>query len=376
VKVALLGPAHPYRGGIAHYTASLYRAIESAGHPVRLYNFTRQYPGFLFPGVTQTDQSEQAITVPSLRCVDTLNPATWISTAVRIGRYQPDLLVVQWWHPYFSPSYGTIARLSRRFGKSKVVILCHNVLPHEATVLDKRLLRFAYGSAEAFVVQAPREEALLRPLLRREVHVEVVPHPRYDVFAEDAVEIEPSVARETLGIKGDRVILFFGYIRPYKGLSVLIQAMSQLENQDIKLIIAGECYSDKRSYVNQLEVLGLTDRVYFFDRYIANEEVPTFFAAADVAVLPYLTATQSGVAQLAFALGVPVIVSAVGGIPDVVEDGETGLLVPPDHPELLAAAIDRFYDDDLEQTLRDAVKRQGAGGWDSLVDALARCLGG
>lgn len=376
MRIALVGPCHPFRGGIAHYTTSLYRALEGAGHQVQAYNFSRQYPDSLFPGTTQEDHSKAPFEVPNDRWVDTLNPVSWASTGWRIARSRPELTVIQWWHPYFAPSYGTIARVVRKASSSQVVFLCHNVLPHESSRIDERLVRWAFRSSQGFLVQAAKERAKLRDIVGYKPQVEVVPHPIYDVFAEEGSEITVEDAREKLHLKGKRVLLFFGYVRPYKGLSVLLSALPLLKTQGIELVIAGECYEDKQKYLNLMQELRISDQVQFLDRYIPNEDVRVYFTAADLVVLPYRSATQSGIVQVAYAFGVPIVVSAVGGIPEIVEDGETGLLVPPERPGQLAAAIDRFFHEDLSDHLKEGIRRKReAFRWDRVVTALTR-LGG
>lgn len=371
MRVALLGPFYPYRGGIAHYAASLFRALEKAGHSVLAFNFTRQYPSFLFPGQTQADQSNAPIDVANKRCVDSLNPLTWVSTGIRIAKSKPDLLVVQWWHPYFAPSYGTIARVVRRFSKTKVVFLCHNVVPHESSVVDRALLHMAYRSADAFVVGADLEKKRLAGFLKKKPPIQVAPHPTYHVFAEGQTPLNAQQARQSIGIDAEKLVLFFGYIRPYKGLSVLLEAMGLLEHPDIKLVIAGESYEDPTVYHRQIEKLGLNDRVTFHNRYIPNERVPDYFSAADVVALPYRSATQSGIVQMAYAFGVPVIVSAVGGIPEVVADGKTGLLVPKEDPQAMATAIGRFFDENLGSDMERAIEiEREAFSWQRVVEAI------
>ncbi len=372
MKIAILGPVHPYRGGIAHYTTSLYRVLLDEGHDVALFNFTRQYPKLLFPGTSQEDDTPSAFRAPSKRVIDSLNPLSWLRTLRAVQRFGPDVAVLMWWHPFFAPSLGSIARGLRRLAGCRVVFLCHNVLPHEGSVFDRTLARYAYGAADRFIVQASEERARLRELVGYEPAVEVAPHPVYEVFAEGReAEADTGAARRTLGVPEDaRVLLFFGYVRHYKGLDVLFEALARTEPA-IHLVIAGECYEDATELRRQMNERGLAERVHWFDRYVPNEEVPTFFAAADVVVLPYRNATQSGIVQLAYAFGVPVIVSAVGGIPEVVDAERTGLLVPPEDPDALAAAIARFYEEGLRDGLVAGVaEKRTSTGWDRVVKAI------
>ncbi|MCA9564491.1 MAG: glycosyltransferase [Myxococcales bacterium] len=371
MNIAILGPVHPYRGGIAHYTTSLMQALERAGHQCRVINFTRQYPDLLFPGKTQEDTTESAFEVDSQRLIDSANPVSWVKTSRMLGRERPDVVLVQWWHPYFAFSYGTIGHLVRRFSGSKIIFLCHNVLPHESSFVDRVLTRYAFGGASGFIVQASEQAKLLASLVGEGRPVEVAPHPVYDVFAKGEVKLEQEAARRQLGTKAPNVLLFFGYIRPYKGLRILLHALAKLQTEDVELIVAGECYEKVQEYRDLINELGLSDRVQLFDRYVENDEVPGLFAAADVVVLPYLSATQSGIVQVAYAFGKPVIVSRVGGIPEVVDEGHSGLLVEPDDPQGLATAIDRFYEENLAETLSAGViEKREEFGWDKVVSAV------
>ncbi len=373
MRIALVGPCHPYRGGISHYTTSLYRALEAGGHQVQAFNFSRQYPSFLFPGTTQQDESRAPFEIPNQRLIDSLNPASWAASAWRIARTRPELTVVQWWHPYFAPSYGTVARIVRRVSASRVIFLCHNVLPHDHSFVDKKLLSYAFGSSDGFMVQAAKERTILRELVGYAPQVEVVPHPIYDVFAENGEIPSKEEAREKLGIKAKNVLLFFGYVRPYKGLSVLLEALPLLKTADYELVIAGECYEDRQKYLDLIHELGIADQVTFLDRYIPNEAVAGFFAAADLVTLPYLDATQSGIVQVAYAFETPIVVSAVGGIPEIVDDGDTGLLVRPNRPGELAAAIDRFFKEKMSAHIRAGIRqKRELFRWDRVVDALTR----
>ncbi len=368
--VDLLGPVYPYRGGIAHYTTRLAQEFNAQGHNCRVINLTRQYPDALFPGTSQTDTTDGAFVVPSDRLVDSVDPLSWARTARSIARRRTELLVVQWWHSYFTPSFGSIAAAARAQG-TEVVYLCHNVLPHEAKPWDRALARVAYTVPNRFVVHAQSEATRLRSIVPR-AEVSVHPHPLYDLFV-PAEPISRQAARATLGVREPRVVLFFGLIRPYKGVDVLLDALRDIPaDQGIRTIIAGECYDDPEPYRAQLAKHGLADRVTLEMRYIPNDEVGTFMAAADVVVLPYRNASQSGIVQIAYACGRPVITTRVGGLPDVVEEGVTGLLVPPSDPPALAAALRRFFDEGLGPRLEAGVEEASRRfTWASMVETLA-----
>jgi glycosyltransferase involved in cell wall biosynthesis len=370
LKAAILGPTYPHRGGIAHYTTLLARALHRR-HALSIVSFRRLYPGFLFPGTTQFDTSEAAIEppVPPEPILDSLNPLSWVRAGARLKALGPDFLVVPWWHPFFGPSLGTAARRARgRERRTARIFLCHNVAPHEGTPLDRALTAYGLGGADAFLVHARSEASKLEALARGRP-VRVHPHPSYEIFSERAPGREE--ARAKLGLSG-RVLLFFGYVRPYKGLLDLLQALT-LARRDAwdQLVIVGEFYEPLERYRALLQDPAIRDRVRVVNRYVPNEDVAAYFAAADVAVLPYREATGSGIAQVAFGAGVPVIATRTGGLEEVVEEGVSGLLVPTRDPRSLARAIERFFDEGMSANLRAGVARaRGRFGWDGLVDAI------
>ena len=340
MKVCLVGPAYPYRGGIAHFTSLL--AKEFAGsHDVHIINFKRLYPDFLFPGKTQFDESGSPLEVASERIIDSLNPFSFLAAARAIARRRPDLVVFQWWHPFFAFAYSTASFFLKRFCKTRVVFLCHNVLPHEASVFDRLLIKIGFSQADAFLVQSREDRDNLERIKRRP-RVDLHPHPIYDVFKRGETTREQ--ARERLGVEGP-MLLFFGYIRPYKGLKILLEAFAGvLSRRPARLFVVGEFYEDKTPYLQLIDQLSLGGQVSLVDRYVPNEEVELYFAACDLVVLPYLSATQSGIVQIAFGFDKPVVVTAVGGLPDVVDHGETGFVVPPGCPDALAEAVIEFFE--------------------------------
>ncbi|MGH2521889.1 MAG: glycosyltransferase [Anaerolineales bacterium] len=337
MKVALVGPVYPYRGGIAHYTTSLARALAKR-HTVRVLSFRRQFPAWLYPGRSDKDPSREPVRVEAEYRLDPLNPVTWWQTGWQLARWRPDLVVVQWWVTVWAPAFATVAALCRRAGLP-VAFLIHNVLPHETRWWDKPLAKMALQRGSRFIVHTePQKQALLDLLPRARVRVCAM--PVFDLFAWSKPSGE--AARQKLGLPpGAPVLLFFGLVREYKGLRDLLDAMPAIraELPEARLLIVGEFWHDKQAYLDQIERLGIAPGLMIVDRYVANEEAPTYFAAADVAVLPYVHVTQSAVAQLAFGFGVPVVTTRVGGLPEAVAEGETGWLVPPHNPAALAEAI-------------------------------------
>lgn len=379
MRVALLGPTYPHRGGIAHYTTLLARAFAKRFGPdaLSMISFRRLYPGFLFPGTTQFDESEAALkppVEPDAR-LDSIDPTTWFAAGRRIRSIAPDLLVVPWWHPFFGPSLGAAARGARPKGAPgpKRIFLCHNVEPHEATPVDRALSAYGLGAADGFLVHARAEAERLAPRAKGRP-VRVHPHPTYEVFSERRPD--RAGARAAVGARG-RTILFFGYVRPYKGLADLLEALRRADPASWDtLLVVGEFYEGRERYAAALDDETLRGKVVVVDRYVANEEVAAYFAAADVVALPYRSATGSGIVQVAYGAGVPVIATRTGGLEDVVEEGVTGLLVPPENPAALAAAIERYFRDGLGEPFRAGVIRARARfGWDALVEALLALAG-
>ncbi len=343
MRWALLGPLHPYRGGIAHYGALLAEEL-SREDEIRAFNFRRLYPKLLFPGKTQYDESESPFALPSSRLLGSLDPSSWWRTASAIAAAEPDAIVCHWWHPFFGPAYGSVLRrLARLRPDCARLLLCHNVLPHERSRVDLLMGRRALGAADGFLVHSESDAERLRELLPGAL-MKVHPHPRYEAFTGDAPDRE--TARARLGIGPDeKVALFFGYVRAYKGLDLALRALARCQEPGLRLWVVGEFYEDPAPYEDLINDLGLRDAVRIINRYVANEEVAAYFQAADLVLQPYRSATQSGIAQIAFAFGKPVLATAVGGLPEQIEDGVSGLLVPPDDLPALAAAMDRFFGD-------------------------------
>ena len=369
MKFVLVGTAYPHRGGIAHYIALLTRALEAAGHQVLVVSFSRQYPGLLFPGKSQEEEGPVEVRVDSERLIDTVGPWSWVSAGNRIAAWQPDLVVFKYWMPFFAPAYGSILRVLKR-KKVRTCFLLDNVLPHERRWMDVPLTRYALGPVDAFIAQS---EAVARDLeqFRPGTPCLLVPHPIYDLFGERR---DRERSRRNLGVSAREVALFFGFIRPYKGLLDLLRAVALVPRErDFQLLVGGEVYGDETPYREAVRELGIDDRVVLHLRYVANEEVADFFTAANVAVLPYTSATQSGIAQIAMSFDLPVIATAVGGLPEMVTPGVTGDIIPPADPPALAAALVTYFDEGHEARYVPNVAREKERySWNTLVGALER----
>jgi glycosyltransferase involved in cell wall biosynthesis len=364
MKIVVISPAWPWRGGIAHHTALLVRYLRRS-HEVRVVTFSRQYPGFLFPGSSQRESGTGPAEAPAECLIDSINPFNWIRIGRKLRKDAPDLIIFAYAMPFFGPCFGTIAAVARGNGRTRSLFLCHNIVPHERRPGDRLFTRFAFAFADLFVVQsAAVEQDLLA--FKPGARYRVAQHPVYESFG---APIDKSAARRQLGITAKRVMLFFGYIRKYKGLEILLRSMSTLE--DVFLLVIGECYEEKGFYERLVQELEIGDRVRLLFAYVPGTEVPVYFSSADVVILPYLSATQSGIAQMAYHFNKPVIASAVGGLSEVVRNGVTGITVPPGNPRALADAIRRFYDEGLEAACSANVeqeKRQYS--WDQLVQAI------
>jgi len=335
------------RGGLAQYNALLAREL-SREHTVEILSFRRQYPSLLFPGKSQMDESDEStFRYPATALVDSIGPRSWFRTASHIAAGQPDGLIFKFWLPFFAPAFGTIARqVKKKSPRTRVVAILDNLIPHERRPFDLPLARYFAGTVDSFIAMSRSVESDLRDM-KPEAPCQFVPHPVYPQFGE---RIEKAEARRQLGIDPEaRILLFFGFVRDYKGLDVLLDAMpAVVERTGARLLVLGEFYSGKDRTVTQIERLGLDEAVDLHDEYVPDERVGLYFSAADVVVLPYRTATQSGIVPIAYQLERPVICTDVGGLAEIVPDGKTGLVIPPEDPAALTDAIVRFYDEGLE----------------------------
>jgi glycosyltransferase involved in cell wall biosynthesis len=374
MRIALVGPFHPWRGGIAQYLGLLGDAL-ARRHEVRGVSFTRQYPAFLFPGRSQVDPAARPPRIPVERLVDSVNPLSWRRAARALEGFGPHLVIYKWWIPFFGPAFATIAAPLRRRG-ARVILVCDNLVPHERRPLDSAFTGWMLRESDGYLVMSRRVESDL-DRLKPGAPRRVVRHPLYSQF--DRGAWTRASARAHWRLEGE-VALFFGYVRRYKGLDVLIDAMARVRaRRPVTLVVAGEFYEPAQPYREQVARLGLGDAVRFLDRYLPDDEVEALFRAADVVVLPYRSATQSGVTQVAYAMGVPVVTTAVGGLPEMVRDGETGLVVAAEDPQALADAIVRYFEQGLADRLRAGVAAvQSEYSWDPLVgsvESLAAELG-
>ena len=366
MKILLLGPAHPYRGGLASIMETMAREYQSRGHEVRIYTFTVQYPSLLFPGKTQYVTTPPPEDLHIERVMNTVNPLNWISLGLRIKREKPDMVVMKYWTPFMAPCFGTVARIARSNGVTKVVCQIDNVEPHEHHIIDKPCNHYYLGAVDGFVYMSEQVHGELKAYTTAPAIFS--PHPMFENFG---VAEQRTEACRKIGISAeDKYTLFFGLIRDYKGLDLLLKAWAQWNPEGRRLLIAGEFYASREKYISLIEELGLEDRVVLHDRFIADEDVRYYFSAADALVLPYRTATQSGVTQIAYNFSLPMIVTRVGGLPEIVPDGRVGLVCEPTE-ESIAEALRELYAGEKLQTFKanfaDERKRFS---WAAMCDKL------
>lgn len=344
-SIIILGPAHPYRGGgITTFNERLATEFQEQGFDVTIYNFTLQYPSFLFPGKTQYSEEPAPPRLRILRKVNSINPLNWIKVGRELKKRRPDLIVVRYWLPLMGPALGSILRLAKKNQHTRVIAITDNVVPHEKRPGDTPFTRYFLGACDAFVTMSEKVMTDLRRFEPTKPALQLL-HPLYDSFG---TAISKESARAALGITADtQLVLFFGFIRKYKGLDLLLRAMAALTVNDaspkLKLLVAGEYYEDEKSYQQLIDELGIRDRVILHSHFISDQEVKNYFCAADLVVQPYRNATQSGVTPLAYHFEKPMVVTNVGALPDYVADGITGIVTEPD-PAQLAAAIHRYFE--------------------------------
>ncbi|MCY7410513.1 MAG: glycosyltransferase [Chitinophagales bacterium] len=355
-KIIFIGSAHPFRGGLATFNERLSQELIKAGHTVELWTFTIQYPSFLFPGKSQFTDAPPPLGLFISRKINSLNPINWFLVGNEIKKMKPDLLLFKFWLPFMGPCFGTISRRAKANGFTKVISILDNVIPHEKRIGDISFTKYFLKSCDGFVTMSGSVSDDLKKFVPQKPFIQN-PHPLYDNFGE---AVSKEIALEHLGLEmGYSYILFFGFIRKYKGLDLLIEALSdeRINNLPVKLIVAGEFYEDSKPYTDLIAKYNLADRVIIKAEFIREEEVKYFFSAADVVVQPYKSATQSGVTQIAYQFDTPMIVTNVGGLPELVPNNKTGFCVNPSSFEI-ANAIFIFFNDHLAEKFAKAVKEE------------------
>ena len=366
MKIVVLGPAHPYRGGLASIMETMAREYQSRGHDVKIYTFTVQYPSLLFPGKTQYTDMPKPEDLHIERVVNTANPLNWISVGYRLKRERPDIILMKYWTPFMAPCFGTIARIARSNGVTKVICQIDNVEPHEHHIIDRPCNHYYLGAVDGYVYMSEQVHSELKAYSSAPMIFS--PHPMFENFGQ---AVDRDEACRKIGIDPSvNYTLFFGLIRDYKGLDLLLQAWAAWRPKGRKLLVAGEFYTSREKYLSLIKELHLQDEVVLHDRFIADDDVRYYFSAADCLTLPYRTATQSGVTQIAYNFSLPMIVTRVGGLPEIVPDGKVGLICEPT-AETITEALQRIYEGDTLARLREGFKEERKRfSWSAMCDKL------
>ena len=362
-QMIIMGPAWPLRGNLAAFDEKLAQVFMEAGISTKLYTFSLQYPGFLFPGTTQysSDPAPKHLTIAV--AINSINPLNWIKVGLRIKKEKPDLIIVRYWIPFMGPCLGTILRIVKWNKHTKVIAIVDNMIPHEKRVGDRFLTHYFVGAVDGFLTMSNKVQQDVQLFTNKPSCVS--PHPIYDHFGE---AIPTTEARKLLNLAPtDKVILFFGFVRAYKGLDLLIEAMSDASIQaaGIKLVIAGEFYESPTPYLEQIENLGLSDRISVYNYYIGEKEVKLYVSAADFIIQPYKNATQSGVTPMAYHFLKPMLVTNVGGLADTVPHDKVGLVVEP-NVRAIADGILQLYDRGTAHFLPHLITEKKKYSWEQM----------
>ncbi len=352
-RIVIIGPAHPYRGGIAAFNERLARELIKQGDEVTIYTFTVQYPSVLFPGKTQYTDQPKPSDLKIMRKINAINPLNWMYIGNQLKKFTPDILIIRYWLPLMAPCFGTLLRMVKKNKYTKIIAITDNIVPHEKRPGDTLLSKYFMPPVDAFLALSKSVLRDLTQLTNKPSYFS--PHPLYDTYGEI---ISKSQAKKNLKLSDEHnYILFFGFIREYKGLDILIKAFGdhRLRKFPLKLIVAGEFYVDPEPYHKLIDESGCSEDIILHNQYISDSAVADYFNAADLIAQPYKSATQSGVTQIAFHFNKPVLVTDVGGLPEIIPDKKVGYLVKPD-PEHVADALVDFYDNQREQDFIPFIK--------------------
>lgn len=361
LKICIVGTAFPYKGGIAMFNERLAREFISHGHTVDIVTFTLQYPKFFFPGESQFSNDPKPKDLSITRKINSVNPLTWMTTARAIRKGNYDLIVAKYWIPAMGPSLGTIMRMSKS-KNTKCISIIDNIIPHEKRFGDTSLSKYFVKSLDGFIVMSKKVQNQMEHFITTQP-VSYIPHPIYDTYGEI---ISRDIALSHLGLDPKyNYVLFFGYIRDYKGLDILLDAIAEglKSNPNLRLIVAGEYYSDREKYLSQIDKLNIEDEVILHTSFISNDEVKYFFCAADLVAQSYKSATQSGISQMAIYFEKPIVSTNVGGLPETVLHDKTGYLTNVDSTEVANAILKYFDENPIERFRQEIVKLKELYSW-------------
>ena len=374
MKIVIAGTAYPYRGGLAAFNERLAREFQKEGHEVVMYTFTLQYPSFLFPGKTQYSNEPPPCDLSIKKGINSINPLNWYNAGRKIRAEKPDLVIFAYWTSFMAPCFGTITRTIKQDKKIKCIGLIHNMIPHEPNILDKIFPYYFVNSIDAFVALS---EAVVKDIAKydkKNKPKRFSPHPIYDHYG-DIISRETALLQLNLD-KEKRYLLFFGFIRAYKGLDLLLDAFAdkRLRKYNLKLIVAGEFYEDEQFYLKKIKTLELEQEVELRTNFIPDGEVNSYFCAADMIVQPYKTATQSGVTQIAYHFEKPMLVTNVGGLAEIVPNGKAGYVVEPFVEAVADAMVDFFENNRLNDFTENIIKEKEKYSWAKMTEAIIALL--
>lgn len=372
MKIIIVGTAYPMRGAFAQLNAILYSYLNKQ-YDVKIYSFKRQYPKLLFPGKTQEEKGDELVKIPAEKniiSIDSINPFNWIWVGKQIAKENPGLIIFRYWIPFFAPCFAVISYFAKKSG-AKVLFICDNVIPHEKRIGDKFLTKRAFNQADYFLVQSKSVEDDLKKFIKGKPY-KVSFHPMYNIFGEKLSKDEAKeFIKKEYGVElgNEKLLLFFGYVRKYKGLNYLLEAMPGiLKHNNVKLLVVGEFYDDEEQYRKKIKDLGLERNVIVLSDFVPNERVRYFFSASDVVLLPYTSATQSGITHVAYFYDKPVIVTDVGGLSETVTNNETGFVIQPLDPEAITDAVNKFYNEYLEEKFSaNVAEEKKKYDWDNFI---------
>ena len=370
-KVIIIGPAFPYRGGIANFNNSLALGFAEKGADVEIYSFSLQYPSFLFPGKTQYEEGEGPKGISIFPIVNSINPFNWFMVAKKIKKENPDYVIIRYWLPFMAPALGTIAKLIKK--TTKVFAITDNVIPHERRIGDSLLTKYFVKSCHAFLTLSSSVLDDLSAFTDTKEKI-FIPHPIYDSFGEI---VDKKQAKQNLGLEENvNYLLFFGFVRRYKGLDIMIDVMADKRIQDlgVKLIVAGEFYDNKQEYISQINSLGISENIILKSDFIPEEDVKNYFCACDMITQTYRTATQSGVTQIAYHFERPMLVTNVGGLAEIVPHNKVGYVCDINTKDIADCVVD-FYDNNKEKQFSENTKTEKKRfTWKELVDGIEKLI--
>ncbi|MBW8324549.1 MAG: glycosyltransferase [Prolixibacteraceae bacterium] len=367
--IKIIGPAYPYRGGIATTNERLAEEFLSMGFDVEIETFTVQYPSFLFPGKTQFNSKPAPENLTIHRSVNSINPLNWLKVGRRISKEKPDLVIIRYWLPFMAPSLGTIAGQIHKNKHTVIICLADNVVPHEHRPGDRLLTNYFIQRIDGLIAMS-RSELTEASAFRKNLPLGYCPHPIFDNYGE---RLSFEVAKHKLKLDVDtKYLLFFGFIRDYKGLDLLIDAFAdeRMRKFPVKLLVAGEYYSSPEPYLELIKKNNLEDLIELRTDFIPDDEVNLYFSAADMVVQPYKSATQSGVTQIGYHFNKPMLVTNVGGLSEIIPDGKIGYVVEPDAVSIADAMVDFFANNRIAEFEANIIEEKKKFSWSNLVQTF------